>query len=363
MKVVFATKELKKKLSELSGVVEAKTVIQALSCVKLESSTDGKYSLTANDQATSKVVPISIQEGGDFDFFDAALLPNKLRSVLSKLSAEKVSLDFEGNAITVESGAFKATIETISVDQFPPTPDAPTEWQTINLKHLQTLIGRVQYALPEAKNSMVVAAAQIKSNGATLAALGTDGIRLAHAALDGPEQAHKPFDVLIPKTGLDLLKGLTGETIRMAETETNLFFENETVKLFVRKIPAKMPDLSVILNSVREGEINVATDAFKDAVSRAREIADDEPKAKFFIRDRKFVIEVAATGGGSGEEINIGDSDKADFSFQLNLDHVSEFLNTVEAPKVSISISAKKNVAIFQGGEGYRFFLVPYSGK
>lgn len=358
MKITIETKELKNKLAQLSGVVENKAAIPVLSCVKLASpaTIEGQYTLTAHDLATAKSVPLVVKEAGDFDFFDAVLLPVKLRQVLTKLSTENVSLEFEGTKVSVQAGAFQADIETLPVEQFPATPENPADERELDLKQLQTLIKRTKFAVPETAGKFVIAASLLQSDGKKLSAVGTDGIRLAYAKVDGD---FGKFEMVLPLTAQVLLEGMTGEKVRVSETEASLFFWNNTARIYVRKTPAKFPDLTQILNTKAASSIKFSAGSLRDAIGRASQIADAEkPVSKFIHKDGVLLIETKSINGTSTEKVAVS-GDGKEFTFVLNLDHLGGFIDKVEG-EIVFSSQGKGSATVFTSGPDSTYLLMPF---
>jgi len=358
MKLTIQTKEFKNKLSQLSGVVENKSAIPALSCVKLETNAEGSgYTLTANDVSTSKSVPLVAEGSGDFDFFTAVLLPVKLRQVLSKLTTEKVTLDFEGTTIAVEAGAFKADIETLPVEHFPATPEPATEFRTLDLKALQKLIKRTKFAVPENEGKFVIAASLFQSTGKLLTAIATDGTRLAHAMAEGDFPQFN--EMVLPTTAQNLLEGLDGDTVKIAESEASFFFENENAKIYVRKTPSKFPDLTHVLQTKPVGSVKFAAGSLAAAVERARMIADDDRPTSTFVIADNLVLETKSGSGKSKEGVAIQGTIKHP-PFTLNLDYLAEFINQVEG-EVVLHLQGQGQVTDFRAGGDYRYLLMPFA--
>lgn len=357
MKITVETKELKNKLGQLSGVVENKAAIPVLSCVKLSTDNAGGYWLTANDLATAKSVPLTVKEAGEFDFFDAVLLPVKLRQVLTKLSTEVVSFGFDGTSIAVDAGAFHADIETLPVEQFPATPATPEATLDLDLKKLQTLIKRTKFAVPEAAGKFIIAASLLQSDGKKLSALGTDGIRLAYATAAGEFGL---FEMVLPLTAQNLLEGFAGEKVKAAETESSLFFWNDQATIYVRKTPSKFPDLSQILKTKPVSSVKFPAGSLREALARASEIADsDRPVSGFSHDDGVLTIETQSGNGTSKE--NLAVSGEGKFSFKLNLDFLGDFVDKVEGGLV---LNTQATGAVeFLAGDDFKYLLMPVGVK
>src|SRR5687767_1474255 len=128
MKVSITREKLQEGLAAVTGSIPTRTTLPVLSNILLETEEGGlRFSGTDLDTAVSIRVPAEIEAGG------AITAPaKKLQEIARELPPAPVSLQAQGDAITITSGRSRFRLNGLAKDEFPAFPTVPFEasWRT-----------------------------------------------------------------------------------------------------------------------------------------------------------------------------------------------------------------------------------------
>lgn len=332
MKIDIAVKDLAAILKKALGVVQTKVTIPVFSYVKFEVS-GSVATITASDLGMTIIQQVVIAGSGSGSF----LLPaKKTQDFLDNLvGRDTVSIDAEGNTITLKSGKSRTKLATIPVAEFPIPEVKPVTAFSIKLSTLRLLIRKAEIAVPAKEGRYAQPVIQFESNGARLRAVATDGFRIDHydATYTLPE-----FKILLVKDVFPLIKELTGEDIdvEFAETETNLFLSTGKEKLLMRKSPAKFPGYEgAISRTTYVTSVAVPVGALKTAFSIARTTAGEGDDAAVYIIVKEGVLSIYSTNAGGEESEDFPDGavitgDTKNYKIKINPAFVLDFLGQAD---------------------------------
>ncbi len=363
MKVAIGVEEFKAKLNQVRAVVDGKSPIPVLGCVRVQAK-GGVLTLTGNDLTASLEVRVNAKADGD----GTILLPaSRLAQLIGSLAVSELELSFDPatEKVVLKAGKYRADFISPKIDTFPQPDALPVDVPTftIGLPTLKQLVDRTIFCVPESDGKYIVSVALLESTGEVVRMVGTDGFKLAIA--EGPSNAGQ-FKYHLPKTAMTLIRDLSGESVVVTESDSAFFFSTATETLVVRKVAGDFVPYQRILPTVHKTEILIQTASLQGALDRTLPLADlEEPRIEFSVAANASALVIKAASSEAGfaaDDIEAKVSGEA-AEVMLNADHLSAFLSEAgkcETPLV-VRIKEANTVVDFIVGTDYRFLIMPFS--
>jgi DNA polymerase-3 subunit beta len=295
----------------------------------------------------------------------AMLLPAKeMSTMFDKLPSDAdVTLDQEGQVITLKCRKFTLRLPVVSSTLFPSIeafPEAQFQLKTATLKQL---VERTEFAAPGTSANHAVACVLIQSVGGRLRAVGTDGFRVAVAEADGGPTTD--FSLLLSKDSIHLTRELPGETVYVAQSDTNLFFKADgghTVR--ISKTIAKFPPYERALAVAAKTAVYIAVPTLETLISLVSAIADSkDPAIHMTVKGNTLEVSAVSAFGSSDETVDVEyatDNLRADNRIRINPKFIQEGLNVFDGGRVAVKMSSDRTLAEFADDKGtYRYFVMP----
>lgn len=304
MIVKFQAEELKKRLGQLGAVVSKKAAQPVYGFVRLVTSAadaDGKRALflVGLDIAASLTVRlVSAVADGDVDM----LLPfSKLVEILSNINASEIVLTTKETKATISANKFRAVLESHPISDWPSIPERPdAATAVLALDTFKGLLDKVEFAVPASDGKHVVSVAKFFSvpdadgKPGAITAVATDGFRLAIASAPAN---FAPFDILLPKPALELVKRLDGGAqVTILEGDSGFRFETEVEILTVSRTNGTFPDYTRIFPTAFVSDVKTDTASLAAAVKRIKPLADDPEKPVIVFNAGSGVLNLSTPG-------------------------------------------------------------------
>lgn len=355
MKVKIAVKDLSERLSQLGAVVDNKATIPSYSMVKLEVVGEKATVTGTGPQGTFRAaIKAEASEDG------AMLLPTKrLQEILPYLPEDSATFTTHESKIKVTSGRYKADLLTLPVENFQAAIDVPENHTAIlGLPGLKALVEKVLFAVPPNDGKYVVSVALLDSDGKEIRMVATDGFRLVIAAQPGDAGV---FQLQLPKSALDLLSDLNGDTVKVSESDSSFVFQTDLESLFVTKTSGAFPPYQKVLPTSHKTEFAIAAGPFTRAILRTAALADEETQAVAFslaANGEALVLKSASHASGfASDEVDVKSTGAA-ASFALNTKMLLPFLEKAGGD-LTVRIKEADTVVDFHAGPSYRFVIMP----
>jgi len=303
MKFIVSSSQLFKHLQQISGVINANTVLPILEDFLFEIEVN-KLTVVATDLETVMKVHLDIEakESG------RVCIPSKiLLDSLKNISEQPLTFNIDKNfavEITSNNGKYKVMGE--NPDNFPKEPVADTA-TSFNLPSsaLVTAINKTLFAVSndDLRPAMTGVFFELAKNGVTCVA--TDAHRLVRfKRLD--VSCPKTDTFIVPKKPLTLLKSAlpnNDDTLEVSYNSNHLFVKHGGTELVCRLIDARFPDYKVVVPVDNPYKLTVNKNDFQSALRRVS------------VFSNKSTNQVALTI--SGAELQLASQD-VDFSFEGN---------------------------------------------
>ena len=353
MKFIVSASQLFKQLQQISGVINANTVLPILEDFLFEIEPN-KLTVVATDLETVMKVRLDIEakESGKV-CIPSKILLDSLKNIPEQPLTFNIDKSFAVE-ITSNNGKYKVMGE--NPDNFPKEPAADTATSfNLTSSALVTAINKTLFAVSndDLRPAMTGVFFELATNGITCVA--TDAHRLVRfKRLDVSCPEASTF--IVPKKPLNLLKGalpLNEDTLEISYNSNHLFVKHGGTELVCRLIDARFPDYKVVIPVDNPYKLTVNKSDFQSALRRVS------------VFSNKSTNQVALTISGS--ELQLASQD-VDFSFEgnermacqydgedlqiaFNAKFLIEMLNAADTEEVVIELSTPTKAGIIKPSE------------
>jgi len=303
MKFIVSSSSLLKHLQQISGVINANTVLPILEDFLFEIQ-DKKLSVTATDLETVMRVQMDIESKTDGKVcIPAKILMDSLKNIADQPLTFNIDKNF-GVELTSDNGKYKVMGE--NPDNFPkePTADDTTSF-TMTSGALVTAINKTLFAVSndDLRPAMTGVFFELAKDGVQFVA--TDAHRLVRYKRTDAK-ATKVDSFIVPKKPLNLVKNAlpdNDDEINISYNSNHLFVSHGDVQMICRLIDARFPDYKVVIPADNPYSLIVNKNDFQNALRRVS------------VFSNKSTNQVALSISGS--ELQMAAQD-VDFSFEGN---------------------------------------------
>jgi DNA polymerase-3 subunit beta len=353
MKFIVSSSQLFKHLQQISGVINANTVLPILEDFLFEIEAN-KLTVVATDLETVMKVHLDIEakEKGK------VCIPSKiLLDSLKNIPEQPLTFNIDKNfavEITSSNGKYKVMGE--NPDNFPkePVADVATSFN-LTSSALVTAINKTLFAVSndDLRPAMTGVYFELATNGITCVA--TDAHRLVRFKRSDVN-CPKPDTFIVPKKPLNLLKSAlpqNEDALDVSYNSNHLFVKHNGTELVCRLIDARFPDYKVVIPIDNPYKLTVNKNDFQSALRRVS------------VFSNKSTNQVALTISGS--ELQLASQD-IDFSFEgnermtcqydgedlqiaFNARFLIEMLNAADTEEIIIELSTPTKAGIIKPTE------------
>lgn len=306
---------LLKALAHTQSVVERRNTIPILANILLDASAEGVLRLTATDMEIAIVeeVPgVQVARAGRTTAPAATLY-----EIVRKLpDGATIELDHRGGdaPLALRAGKFNTTLQVLPVEDFPSMTEGSLPHQfKLEAAKLRGMIDRTRFAISTEEtryylNGIYFHVAE-NDGRKVMRAAATDGHRLARVEEDLPEGAGAMPGIIIPRKTINELRKLAEETrdeIELRLSDTKVSFRIGAVSLTSKLIDGTFPDYERVIPRGNDKVMEVAKQAFADAVGRVAAISSERSRpVKLSIgRNHLLVTASSAEQGQAQEELD-----------------------------------------------------------
>jgi DNA polymerase III subunit beta len=303
---------LLKALAHTQSVVERRNTIPILANILLDASAEGVLRLTATDMEIAIVeeVPgVQVARPGRTTAPAATLY-----EIVRKLpDGATIELDHRGGdaPLALRAGKFNTTLQVLPVEDFPSMTEGSLPHQfKIEAQKLRGMIDRTRFAISTEEtryylNGIYFHVAE-NDGRKVMRAAATDGHRLARVEEDLPEGAGGMPGVIIPRKTINELRKLAEETrdeIELRLSDTKVSFRIGPVSLTSKLIDGTFPDYERVIPRGNDKVMEVAKQAFADAVGRVAAISSERSRpVKLSIGRNHLLLTASSAEQGQAQE-------------------------------------------------------------
>ena len=353
MKFIVSSTQLLKHLQQISGVINANTVLPILEDFLFEID-KSKLTVVATDLETVMKIHMDIEAKDS----GKVCIPGKiLLDSLKNIPEQPLTFNIDKNfgvEITSDNGKYKVMGE--NPDNFPkePVSDSATSF-TIPSSALSTAINKCLFAVSNDDLRPAMTGVFFELSEKALTCVATDAHRLVRfSRLD--VSCPKKDTFIVPKKPLNLLKSVlpsNSDELEVSYNSNHLFVKHGGTELVCRLIDARFPDYKVVIPTDNPYKLTVNKSDFQSALRRVS------------VFSNKSTNQVALTISGS--ELQLAAQD-VDFSFEgnermtcqydgedlqiaFNAKFLIEMLSAADTEEVTIELSTPTKAGIIKPTE------------
>lgn len=272
-----------------------------------------------------------------------ALPAKMLNDIVANLAGDVLSLDVDAltNVGKIDCVAYHGELRGMKADEFPPMAEPEGTTITLPLADLQRLTEAVAYAASDEAARPVLEGILLEAKDGKLTTVATDGHRLAasSAAVDGVADAR----IIAPTAEWQAaLKAMSGETIKLALTETMVHLTDGTTSASMPLISGKYPDVSAIIPCSFATQVEVKTADLKRALKSAKIFARELSNIVTITASKQdgLKVETWETVEGRSEHDLVATVSGADITFAINCAFLLETANRIDSDMTLIQTNA-----------------------
>jgi DNA polymerase-3 subunit beta len=353
MKFIVSSSSLLKQLQQISGVINANTVLPILEDFLFDVNKN-KLTVVATDLETVMKVQMDIEAKDTGRVcIPAKILIDSLKNISDQPLTFTIDKNF-GVEITSDNGKYKVMGE--NPDNFPKEPVADdTSSFTVSSAALVTAINKTLFAVStdDLRPAMTGVFFEMDKNGLQFVA--TDAHRLVRYKRN-EVSCPKSDTMIVPKKPLNLLKSalpLNDDELTVNYNSNHLFVIHGTTQMSCRLIDARFPDYKVVIPGDNPYKLTVNKGDFQSALRRISIFSNKSTN--------QVVLNI------SGSELQLAAQD-VDFSFEgnermkcqytgedlqiaFNAKFLIEMLQATDSDEVTIELSTSTKAGILKPNE------------
>ena len=353
MKFIVSSSALLKQLQQISGVINANTVLPILEDFLFDVQKN-QLSVVATDLETVMKIQLEVEAKDT----GRVCIPAKiLMDSLKNIPEQPLTFNIDKNyavEITSDNGKYKVMGE--NPDNFPKDPVTDeTNSFTIPSAALVTAINKTLFAVSNDDLRPAMTGVFFEMDTKGLQFVATDAHRLVRYKRTDVS-CPKTDSLIVPKKPLTLLKGampLNDDELTVSYNSNHLFVIHGTTQLSCRLIDARFPDYKVVIPTDNPYKLTVNRTDFQGALRRVG------------IFSNKSTNQVVLSISGSQLQLTAQD---IDFSFEgnermkcqyngedlqiaFNAKFLIEMLNATDTEDVTVELSTSTKAGIIRPGD------------
>lgn len=368
MKVSLLQENLNKAISIVSRTISNRAQLPILANI-LMITEPGKLKLATTNLETG----ISVWQSAKVDQKGKTTIPAKIFSELvATLPQETVNLELEQEKLKVGCGSFKAVVNGLSADEFPPIPSLKTSAGKGEIRLKKELIkeaieqAAVAAGIDDSRPVFTGIKLEICPTGLRLAA--TDGYRLSVKTVNDFKLSTVKKTLIVPARALlELARSLdfdSSDELVLAPTdeEKQLIFSLPNLEIVSRLLEGEFPDFDKIVPKSSGTKIEVDTGELRQAVKAAAVFARDSANiVKFKINSKGLTISANAPQVGENEVGVEAKKTGDDCEIAFNSRYLLEMLAVVKAKTLSLECSGPLAPGLFKipGDSSWLHIIMP----
>ena len=363
MKFICNTKELSTACNNVIRAVSTKVTIPTIEGILIECGSN-TLSLTGYDFefGINTIMNVDVVEPG------AIVINAKvLCDIIRKLNNDEVTIETNGNSVSIISGAAQYNITGIDAEDYPELPSV-NNGQKIELDQnlMYSMVNQTVFAVADNESSKPVYTGLkfVVENG-ILTMIGVDGYRLAirkeQINYNGEE-----LDFVVPKKTIkEIIKLFNTEeekTVNMLISKRHIVFEIDNYSIISRLLDGEFIDYTAAIPSVTKTTVLINTGDAIDCIERTLPVIENNQKNPIrclFDGDQMRVSTVSSLGrvvdythaNTSGDRVEIGFNSK----FMLDALHASD------TDEVKIELGGPVSPAVIKpiNADNFIFLVLP----
>lgn len=371
MKINALQENLKQQLDYLQKVIPNKPQLPILSSIFLKTQ-DSRLVLAATDLylGIRSSLVVEVKEKGSL-----VVDGDTFRSIINSLPPGKISLELVDSVLNISQEKTKIKLSCQAADEYPKFPKVVGKSFSLKTIDLEKIHNLVVFASSNDQTRPVLTSLLMSFSNKGLKVIGTDGFRLASIVFN---KLSFPFnrDLLVPAKALSELlriakQGEAEEVEIIVDDELKqLLFKVGQVDFFVRLIEGDFPPYQKIIPPTFKISIDIESADFLSQLKRAQIFARETSnivRLAFKHNDEGSFIIIKAISPSYGEYVgeapieiksDLSKEEIAEMQIAFNALYLIDFINAVNAEKISIALNESLKPARFMGKGNNDYFYI-----
>ena len=350
MKFIVSSSQLLKHLQQISGVINANTVLPILEDFLFEIEKN-KLTVVATDLETVMKIHLDIEAKDS----GKVCIPSKiLLDSLKNIAEQPLTFNIDKNfsvEITSDNGKYKVMGE--NPDNFPkePVADAATSF-TMPSSALVTAINKSLFAVSNDDLRPAMTGVFFELTKDSMTCVATDAHRLVRFKRTDVN-APKTDSFIVPKKPLNLLKSAlpsNDDPLQISYNSNHLFVKHDGTELVCRLIDARFPDYKVVIPNDNPYKLTVNKNDFQSALRRVS-VFSNKSTNQVALNISGSELQLAAQDvdfSFEGNERMACQYDGEDLQIAFNAKFLIEMLNAADTDEVVVELSTPTKAGIIK---------------
>ena len=365
MKIHCNKADLSRGVATIQAALSPRTTLPILLNFLIETETSRlKLVSTDLEMGVKHYIPAEIEAGGSI-----TIPAKKFSDIIHTLQDDQdIDLTVDtGGKVQLKSGRSRFSIIGAPKSEYPVLPEFnQSNAFSVNAATMEDMIRKTLIAASSDETRHVLNSAFWVASAGTLEMVTTDGRRLAVIKKACIPQG-KEFRVIVPTKILsELLRLLSQDrnaedTLLVGVTENQIAFQFKTTTLLSRLVEGSFPNYEQVIPLKRDIQVVLDTKAFLGITKRASLCASDRAGSVKFTLKKGLVHVFASSQNLEFDDELPVEYDGEDFTIAFNPQFVLDGLKAFDCDKVTLSLTAPVNPALFEpvGQTDYRYVVMP----
>lgn len=362
MKIRTTTDELVTQLQTASRIASTRSVLQALSGIKLTAEPNGKSELQATDMEIGIRVPLesTVERAG------VAVLPARLfAEVARSLPGGEVSLELitADSVVEIVCGPATFHLRTLRSEDFPKLPeDDGSNRVRLPAEGFASTVERVERSASRDETRPVLNGILISASASELRMVATDSYRLSVKRTKLEEDLGTGFEANIPARAM-------GELARLAQAhqdseltvglgQNQVVFELAGVTLSSRLIDGQFPNYRQLIPEDVEHMLRLHKAEFGDVVRRVSLLAQKNAPLHLSFSEGALRISAETPDVGEASETLSVPFQGEQFDIGFNPDYLRDGIDSVEGEELVLKLISSLRPGLIESTEPGEFIYL-----
>lgn len=353
MKFIVSSSSLLKHLQQISGVINANTVLPILEDFLFEIE-NKQLNLVATDLETVMRVQMDVESNENGRVcIPAKILQDSLKNIADQPLTFTIDKNF-GIEITSDNGKYKVMGE--NPDNFPKAPSADdTSFFTMSSTGLLSAINKTLFAVSGDDLRPAMTGVFFELTEEWVQFVATDAHRLVRYKRTDTK-ASKADSFIVPKKPLNLLKNALPDNedeLTISYNSNHLFVKHGSTSMICRLIDARFPDYRVVIPADNPYRLVVNKTDFQNALRRVN-VFSNKSTSQVALHITGSDLQMAAQDidfSSEGNEHMSCQYDGEDLQIAFNARFLIEMLNAADTDEVKLELSTPTKAGLIKPTE------------
>jgi len=358
MKAICLSENLVSGLAIISRVTGRNTILPILNNVLIEAS-NGKLILSSTNLEMAVVTKI----GANVKNSGKLTVPARLMYEFVSLNKDNnISLELDGTKFNLISEKNNASLNTLSVNDFPPIPGSEDGLKIkLDKNECFSALEKVVFACAIDETRQVLTGVYLKIIHNQLTLVGTDSYRLAEITLTDIG-VDDEVEILIPATTvLELVKIFTKDDskIELNISSNQIEINDPKTTIISKLISGNFPEYKEIIPSSFKTDITIEKKELIDSLKLAQSFSrDNSGNVVFKIKDKNLTI--IARSDQFGENISKVNTEinGEDVRITFNVKFILELLDKINCQKITLLLNGPSSPVKIGSSEINNFIYI-----